>query len=482
MQKTQFFSCGFFLIFLMVYSLSISPLDSSPAYDNTIDLSSDSNAESWSRKVKSGSQLYGSFIEVIDNHTYVIGSIGEYFTSDDIYLAKFDRSGAKLWEQTWDGAKYDYIKGYVIDSDNNIYITGMSSAYYIGFSGSIIFLLKYNSSGSLLWSKTIVAPSQNGYEIRSIEIDLNDFIFISYINYNYTDVRTLITKFNSGGIIMWTEDIGLSDYQQELKTQVDSVGNIYLIEKAFNLNLTLHKLNASGSRQWDYDLGVDNYCFQMKVDFEDNIFLLGINNSGDQNFLYLIKINSTGDFVKRVVYPYEGWGLPNLGIWFLESIFVLIGASLFEYNYSIDSEWNITFGNDTIINEGGYYNFGITSDDKMYLIHPRYGVLTILMFNRSGTILSKFKWGGAYHFRTFDTCLDSHDNLYMVCTIGYTNIWNEYTGLAFLVKNPKADTINPYLEQMIDDGEIFLFSLLGISCFISLILVIITLKSKFRQR
>lgn len=472
MRKTKYYTSGFLIVFLMLYIISLNQTYSSTAYYNNIILSSDDNADSWSRKIKSGPQLSNFFIEIIDNHTYVIGSIGEYYTRDDIYLAKFDSSGAKVWEQTWDGAKYEHIKGYAIDTDNNIYITGISNlqAFYSGIAGSI-FLLKYNTNGNLLWSKTLDPVGSNEYWIHSIQTDLNDSIYISSATDTYSIYKALITKLNSSGNVFWTQVIELSGGLGDFI--LDSVGNMYLYDQRHrNLNSTLIKLNASGSRQWDYNVG-DLYCDHMKIDFEDNIFL-----TGD---LSIMKINTSGNLTEKIVCASEGSSTP-FRVWFLDNIFVLIGSSLFEYNYSLDSKWNFTFGNEVLIERTVNFKFGITSDHKMYLIYGDWGDLTILRFNSSGTILSNFKWGGSYQFRLFDIIIDNQDNLYMVCMVAYENIWNENTFLAFLVKNPKIDLIALYLEQLIEDGEIFIFSLFGVACFISVVLVFTTLKPKHKHK
>lgn len=481
MSKTKFYTSGLLIVFLMFYVISFYQVYSSTSYNTSLNLNSDDNTDSWCRRVKEGPQLYDSFIEIINNNTYVIGSIGEYFTSDNFYIAKFDSTGAKVWEQTWDGGRYDKIMGCIIDSDNNIYVAGASSIYFggPGFVGSI-FLLKYNTTGSLLWSQTLDPLGIDRYSLCSIQTDLNNSIYISSKTTDFPNNIIIITKLNSSGNVIWTQEIIPGGYFEDIYTQIDSIGNIYLTAESHDVNSTLLKLNASGSIQWEYDLGEDEYRFQMKVDFEDNIILTSVDYVGNRQYeLYLTKINSTGNMIKRIILANEGY---NSGTWFLDNIFVFHGSSLFEYNYSLNSKCNITFDNHILPDESwGSFNFGITSTQKMYLIYNGYQEITILEFNRSENILSKYNWGGSYSLGRIDTSIDSHDNLYMVCTIRYINVWREATALTFLVKNPTTDAIAIYLDQIIESSEIFLFSVLGISCILSLSLVFLTLKPRFRQ-
>ncbi|MBA7555100.1 hypothetical protein ES705_47750 [subsurface metagenome] len=50
------------------------------------------------------------------------------------------------------GSDNDYGQGIAVDGSGNVFITGDTSSY--GASGGDVFLLKYNSSGSLLRNTT----------------------------------------------------------------------------------------------------------------------------------------------------------------------------------------------------------------------------------------------------------------------------------------------------------------------------------------
>ena len=475
MRKTKYYTTIFLIVFLMLCIISVYQIDLTPTYDYDLNLNADDNPESWSRIIKSGSS-----IELIDNHTYIIGIVGAPYIDYDIYLAKFNSSGTKLWEQTWGGTEFNHIKDYIVDSENNIYIAGITSTFYIGFSGSI-FLLKYNSSGNLLWSKTIDPFGSNRYDIHSIQTDLNDSIYISSTIDNYTNSKTFITKLNSSGNILWTQEIELNDQPFDLMTQIDSVGNIYLHGDCYTINSFLLKLNSSGSRQWYYEWGEREYGFHMKLDLDENIIITGRSyNSGiDKYEVWIMKINNSGNLTKKIICNSFG-GFPKIEVWFLDNIFVLAGSSLFEYNYSLNSKWNFTFGSHMQIDNSGGFNFGINSQHEMYFIYYTVGDITILRFNSSGAIISNFKWGGSYYVYPPKVTIDSQDNLYMLCLIHYENIWKELIHLKMLVKNPKSGG-KPQLDQIIDDRDIFVFSLLGVMSFISVILVYTILKPKFRK-
>ena len=481
MRKTKLCTSSFLIVFLIFCTMPLFHLDSSTTYNNSLNLSADDSADSWSRKIKSGPQLYSSSMALIDNHTYIFGSIGEYYTNDDIYIAKFDSLGVKLWEQIWGGSEYDVYKDYVIDSENNIYIVGITSNHFMGSGGSI-FLLKYNTAGNLLWSRTIDPFNYNYFIFHSIEIDLSDSIFISSTGVsNYTNTKTFITKINSSGNIFWTEEIEIGVEPNDLEIQIDSVGNIYLFgDSYYSSNLFLLKLNTSGARQWYNEWGGHFTSPEMKVDLEDNIIVTCMSYSQEDHKynLWIMKFNNTGNLTRKIIN--KSFDYPYSEVFFLENIFIFVEFSLVEYNYSLDSQWNFTIDRPLQIHILGF-NFAVTSQHEAYFIYYTDGDINILKYNSSGAIIFNIKWEGSYFRSPPKVRVDSHGNLYMLCSIDDENFWKERFHVSFLFKNPKSDG-KPQIIPEIDDQTIFIFSLLGIMFVISVILLYNTLKPQSRSQ
>ena len=83
----------------------------------------------------------------------------------DMYLAKYDTSGNLSWSKTWGGAGYDY--GYSVQqtSDGGYIVTGSTSSY--GAGSDDMFLVKYDSAGTLSWNKTWGGAGYDyGYSIQ----------------------------------------------------------------------------------------------------------------------------------------------------------------------------------------------------------------------------------------------------------------------------------------------------------------------------
>ena len=70
--------------------------------------------------------------------------------SGDIFIVKYDSSGTKLWTKQLGTSSGDVGFGVTTDSSGNIYVTGGTGGGLDGNTSSgsgDIFLVKYNSSG-----------------------------------------------------------------------------------------------------------------------------------------------------------------------------------------------------------------------------------------------------------------------------------------------------------------------------------------------
>ena len=74
----------------------------------------------------------------------------------DIILIKFNSSGTKIWTKQLGTSKGEEGFEVTIDSSDNIYVTGSTRGGLDGNTNSgksDIFLVKYNSSGIKQWTK-----------------------------------------------------------------------------------------------------------------------------------------------------------------------------------------------------------------------------------------------------------------------------------------------------------------------------------------
>jgi hypothetical protein len=110
----------------------------------------------------------------------VLPNEGDY----DIFIAKYDTSGALKWLKTAGGKGYDYGHGIAVDSKGDIVVTGAIAGearfgdvtVNAGSTSRPIFCAKYDSDGKLKWVKATGGKfSGSGH---GIGVDANDSIYI----------------------------------------------------------------------------------------------------------------------------------------------------------------------------------------------------------------------------------------------------------------------------------------------------------------
>ncbi len=203
-----------------------------------------------------------------------------------------------------------YGNGIALDSSNNIYTT--SSYPYNGFA-QMSALTKYDSSGSILWSRRMFRDpgGQNVYFTHGdIAIDSEGSPCLGgsiYISGPYSAGHFL--KYNSSGTIQWTKQYegpsGVSRQASVQSVAVDSSNNVYVGMYAgdgYNSKLNLIKYNSSGNEQWSKGISASRSGYSMgyggltAVDSSNNAYLLGYipNATTSGYYLVLAKYNSSG--------------------------------------------------------------------------------------------------------------------------------------------------------------------------------------------
>jgi uncharacterized delta-60 repeat protein len=182
--------------------------------------------------------------------------------SDDVLLLKFNSTdGSLLWQRTWGGSSNDLGHGVVVDSSGNVYVTGSTNSF--GAGAADILLLKFNSTGSLLWQTTWGGSSDDGG--RGVAIDASGNIYITGETYSfgagaptYDDVVFL--KFDSSGGLLWQRTWGGGGDDVGTGVAVDSSKNIYVTGYTFSYgtgsdDVSLLKFNSTGSLLWQRTWG-----------------------------------------------------------------------------------------------------------------------------------------------------------------------------------------------------------------------------------
>lgn len=274
----------------------------------------------------------GSYVDTLTDGNIVIKGFG----SKDIFLAKYNSIGGMSWIKRAGGVYEENVADVCIDNQEHIIICGTFGTYpasptpdtalayfendtLFAYKGTELFIVKYDYSGNVLWSKALGGENNTGI-VGSINVDKYDNITIggAFSNYLVLDHITLISnavgfvvsdmfvaKLNSVGQVIWAHNVsGNKSWGQQTGGAIwwgyvacNDAGDVYItgsyldcdmifptvtLKSTGSSNIYIAKYSASGTFQW------------AKKPFDAFSFAWGITAT-DKDEVYI-----TGDF-KNVV-------------------------------------------------------------------------------------------------------------------------------------------------------------------------------------
>jgi len=126
-------------------------------------------------------------------------------TGSDYWVVKIDDNGNKIWDRTIGADEVESLSYIYETSDNDFLLSGES---YSDFNGDKTednlgieqtWVVKIDSSGNILWDKTIFT---NGHDEKGSAIPLNDLCF-TVVNYTAADTGGYKSEFTRGDGDYW---------------------------------------------------------------------------------------------------------------------------------------------------------------------------------------------------------------------------------------------------------------------------------------
>jgi tetratricopeptide (TPR) repeat protein len=327
-------------------------------------------------------------------------SFGEGYS--DVFLLKYDSSGTLQWNKTWGGPNDDYGHGIALDGSGNAFITGSTESYEDGNDDA--FLLKYDASGNLLWNKTWGGSNYDYGHGIALDGSGNAFITGSTHSYGAGYYDAFLLKYDTSGNLLWYKTWGGSNDDIGKGIALDGSGNAFITGStrsygAGDNDAFLLKYDTSGNLLWNKTWGGSFYDedigYGIALDGSGNAFITGYTRSygaGD-NDAFLLKYDTSGNLLW-----YKTWG--GSGSDYGEGI-------------SLDASGNAFITGDTRSYGAGNYD------------------VFFLKYDSSGNLLWYKTWGGSDNDRGYGIAVDSSGNAFIT---GYTDSYGEGYSDAFLLK------------------------------------------------
>ncbi|MFX0043604.1 MAG: hypothetical protein ACFE8L_11895 [Candidatus Hodarchaeota archaeon] len=335
------------------------------------------------------------------NNIYVAGNYNMTGLGGDILLMKYSSSGNLEWTRTWQ-EDYSYCYGIALDSLNNIYLAGMKQSI---LTLPRIVLLKYTSAGVLDWSQEIFIGTQ--CLASGIVIDSSNNIYLSGWTYSAANTDVLLVKCDSSGIPQWNRTWNYGPAESCIDIALDSSNNLYLsaiVGLPGNPDIGLLKFNSSGDLQWYRIRGGAGWdlCKGVSLDSSENIYLAGTMEIAGNNQMCLVKFDPNGQYQWNETWGGAGiemaWELDIdssdniylIGNRNIDELFVNFNFGeivILKYDSSGQYQWNHT--RVEVQREGGYAIELDSTEENIYIA----GMIETLALN--DTLLVKYSLNGA---------------------------------------------------------------------------------------
>ena len=328
---------------------------------------------------------------VIDasGNLYVIGSFGGSVSFGgstlvsaggfDIFMAKYSATGAHVWSQRFGSTNTDAGVSIAVDAFGNVYTTGeyrgsvsVGGAVLIAFGLQDMFVAKYNSAGTHLWSKGF-GSNTGGERGTSIAVTESGTVFVTgyfsnTVNFGGSNLVSagssdiVLMRMDTNGNHFWSQRFGSTQSEFSTAVTLTPIGELFLGgEFAGSVNFgggaltstagsqdgVIAKYSATGAHQWSRrfgDSGDDN-VYAMKFDALGSLVVSGqFQFSADFGGGALTAIGDTDMFLAKYTSAGAHVWSENFS-----------GTNIYAYDLATDAQGNIavTGGFDESASFGG---------------------------------------------------------------------------------------------------------------------------------
>lgn len=219
--------------------------------------------------------------------------------ADILTLQLNSSTGDSIWTRKYNGTANQFDNSYdiVTDSYGNIYIAGQTDgATYAGDAIAV----KYNSSGTLQWTRKFAGIASMEDVFREIRLDsLNNVYVAGRINFG-AGAKFIAVKYNSSGDSLWTRLYDHGTIEEAYAMELDINNNVIVAGECDNFDMAFVKYNSSGQLQWARKFyGAQLYADHVNslvTDRNGNVYVAGksrVSQYGDQ--FTVIKYDSAGN-------------------------------------------------------------------------------------------------------------------------------------------------------------------------------------------
>ena len=212
------------------------------------------------------------------------------------------------WVNTYDGpSQSDDVNPLVkVDATGNVYVAGTSA----GVSGTDVAVIKYDPSGSHVWTARYSVQSNSSETVSSLALDASGNPWVAGTTTSgdlQQDALTL--KFSTSGTLLWAAQFGTTNlFEAANALALDDSGNGYVVGQTGQDFLTI-KYDATGNQVWVADFngsgnGIDTA--RSVAIAGTNVYVTGSSWNGSNLDFLTLNYDAQGNIIWYRVYDAAG--------------------------------------------------------------------------------------------------------------------------------------------------------------------------------
>ncbi|MGZ4033991.1 MAG: T9SS type A sorting domain-containing protein, partial [Bacteroidia bacterium] len=248
----------------------------------------------------------------------------------DALLMKINPTGGIIWSHTYGGSQYEISHSVKQCADGGFVFTGQTLSSGMGLGD--VYLVKTNSLGVVLWSKTYGGTNIDEGNALVENSDGSIVICAETSSFGAGNIDVYAIKTDSVGTVIWSQTYGGNDKDISHDIQHTSDGNyvIAAISRSFgwiNPDMWIVKIaDATGDTLWTKHYGnwYHDHCYTVKQTTDGGFIAIGHQEDASSLLhIQFVKLNPAGDIgplsvnelasdIETSIYPNPTDGIVNI--------------------------------------------------------------------------------------------------------------------------------------------------------------------------
>ncbi len=272
----------------------------------------DSNGDTiWTRNYGGDRwQMAYSVIQTSDGGFAATGESNFASGDDNLYILRIDPNGDTLWTRTF-GVAGNHDKGREIIQTSDGGFLALGQGRNNTNSSSDLYMVKTDSLGNLDWSKLYGYANKSEFGYGAIELSGGGYAITGSYMITSSISNVWLLRTDSNGDTLWTRTFDFhGDVDRGDDIEIASDGGFVIAgrtKNAGNMRLLTMKTDSLGNMLWWREYGSSSSDFAESIDkTSDGGYVICGGASAYPFNYYVVRIASNGDSLWAAIYDYDG--------------------------------------------------------------------------------------------------------------------------------------------------------------------------------